>query len=119
MNMMSSKLSIAALSASVFLFVSSPQGMADDGNDVWLSGVIKTFECGDNCYLTITQSDGQEETGLCVATTCKLWWENQRMPSNFVGKPVKVKLGVRWKVDGNYDRVGYGFSFEEVQLVQK
>jgi len=98
-----------------FVIAGSPSH-ADDDDDVWLSGAIKSFECGDNCWLTITQPDGQEETGMCVAKTCVPCWENQTMPTTFVGKNVQVKLGVRWKVDGNYERNGYAISFEEVRV---
>jgi hypothetical protein len=82
-----------------------------------LTGVIKKFECGDNCYLTI-ETGGGEETGLCEAKPCIPWFENQKMPKKFVGRKVKVTTGIGKQVDGNYDVVGHTLSFKKLEFVK-
>lgn len=82
-----------------------------------LTGAITKFECGDNCYLTIRTTRG-EETGLCEAKPCIPWFENQEMPKKFLGRRVKVTTGIGRQVDGNYDVVGHTTSFKTLTFVK-
>src|SRR5436305_15171376 len=58
-----------------------------------MEGTISKFECGDNCYLTITDSKRKEHTGLCLAPLCNAWTEQQKMPARLKGKRVRVVIG--------------------------
>lgn len=82
-----------------------------------LTGVIRKFECGDNCYLTIKTSAG-EKTGLCEAKACIPWFENQKMPKKFPGRKVRVTTGIGKQFDGNYDVVGHTTSFKKLDFVK-
>jgi uncharacterized low-complexity protein len=55
---------IAAIIASAF-----PAAAADKK----ASGTIKSYECGDNCCLTIKTKAGKEITALCTAAGCAAW----------------------------------------------
>ncbi len=49
-----------------------------------VTGRIKAFECGDNCYLILKSESGKTITGLCDAPQCTPWLENQQMPTKFI-----------------------------------
>jgi hypothetical protein len=68
-----------------------------------VSGEIRAYECGDNCYLTILSEDGEELTGLCAAPECDPWNEVAEMPARFVGRAVTVtiEMGKQTDADGN------------------
>ena len=55
-----------------------------------LEGKISGYECGDNCYLTVTDADGEEHIGLCTATLCENWNAETAMPDSFKGTQVRV-----------------------------
>jgi len=57
-----------------------------------IEGRITDYSCGDNCYLTITDSKGAKHTGLCEAPQCNAWNDRARMPSNQKGKRVTVTV---------------------------
>ncbi len=68
-----------------------------------LKGKIARFECGDNCYLILTDKKGEEHTGLCSAPECDPWNEVAEMPAKFVGRKVTVTIeqGQQTDADGN------------------
>ena len=113
------RLPVSAILAALILVGTMQFDAADaqpfEDDDVWISGVIKSFECGDNCWLTIARTEG-EETGLCFAKPCLSWWHENKMPSEFLEKQVQVKLGVGWKRDGEYQKNGYAIAFEEIRF---
>jgi hypothetical protein len=55
-------------------------------NEGVIRGVIRKYECVDNCYLTIVDSSKREITGLCVARECKDWNKASEMPASYLGK---------------------------------
>ena len=81
-----------------------------------LIGKIKNFECGDNCYLTITVA-GREKTGLCEAKACRPWWQNQQMPRAHIGKSVRVTIGVGVQRDAEGGARGKMLSFKTITFV--
>lgn len=83
-----------------------------------ITGRIRKFECGDNCYLTIETSSGERTTGLCEAKQCVPWFENQSMPKKFIGKRIRVTTGVGKQFDGNYDVVGHTLSFKSMTFIK-
>ena len=82
-----------------------------------LEGVIKGFECGDNCYLTIKVGKA-DETGLCEAKACVPWFENQKMPRAMVGRKVKVTLATGVQRDGSGKAMGKMTSFKTLDFVK-
>ena len=68
-----------------------------------LKGKIARYECGDNCYLIITDKAGAEHTGLCSAPECDPWNEVAEMPQKFVGRKVTVTIetGQQTDAEGN------------------
>ncbi len=71
-----------------------------------LSGVIKSFECGDNCYLVITTDKGEEMSGLCVAKACQPWNDKVAIPKRLIGAKVTVTVGEGRQYDGSRYRHG-------------
>jgi hypothetical protein len=75
---------------------------------------IKSFECGDNCYLTIIDSKNAEVTGLCLAEVCNSWNEQTAMPDALIGRVIEVKTGVGKQYDGSGNLMGEFPSFEKI-----
>lgn len=63
-------------------------------------GTITSYDCGDNCYLTITDLQGQEQTGLCGASICELWGENESSFSRYQGKKVRITVDKGEQING-------------------
>lgn len=83
-----------------------------------LTGVIQSFECGDNCYLTIRLKNGKENTGLCVADVCEPWLERAEMPRRFIGKRVRVTVSAGQQVDGSGDAMGDFPAFSKIEFLK-
>jgi hypothetical protein len=69
---------------------------------------IVGFECGDNCYLNyrvITANGrvaaGEPKSALCSVGPCAAWFEQQAMPSKYVGRRARIVLGKGQQVDGD------------------
>lgn len=82
-----------------------------------VEGSIKSFECGDNCYLTIKTAKG-DETGLCEAKACEPWFERQAMPKSMIGKKVRITTGVGVQRDGGGNVMGKMTSFKKIEFVK-
>lgn len=78
------------------------------------SGTIKLYECGDNCYLTISNSAGEDVTGLCAATECDPWNEVAEMPADMIGRKVTVTIEMGQQVDGAGNVMGEFASFTKI-----
>src|SRR3712207_2687545 len=83
-----------------------------------LEGKIRKFECGDNCYLTIIDSNNKEHDGLCTAPECKPWNEVNAMPSRFKGQRAVVTVGRGIQVDGDGNVMGRMTAFKKIQFVK-
>lgn len=81
-----------------------------------VSGTIKAYECGDNCYLTIATEAGEELVGLCAASACDPWNEEAAMPDAMVGKSVTVTVEMGQQVDGEGNVMGEFPSFVTVDV---
>lgn len=77
-------------------------------------GTIQSFECGDNCYLTIATSNRTQLTGLCAASECDAWNEAVEMPADLVGRPVTVTLDVGTQYDGDGNEMGPFIAFSKI-----
>jgi hypothetical protein len=84
-------------------------------SDATVDGKIVSFDCGDNCYLTIKTKDGPE-VGLCVAPECDPWNAEAAMPEALIGKSVKAVIGIgeRYMEDGTL--VDHALSFRHVAV---
>ena len=82
-----------------------------------VSGSIQYFECGDNCYLTITTSSDEELTGLCVAESCEPWNLAAEMPEDQVGRRVMVEVEMGQQTDADGNLMGEFPAFTELQFL--
>lgn len=81
-----------------------------------IEGTISGFDCGDNCYLTITDKKGKKHNALCSKSACSAWFEKQSMPKRFIGKRVKVTIGKGKQYDGGGNLMGTMDEFIKVQF---
>jgi tetratricopeptide (TPR) repeat protein len=86
----------------------------EDPNSV--NGMITSYDCGDNCYLTIIDGSGQEHIGLCIAKLCQSWNEKAEMPRRFLKQRVRVVVGIGKKLVG--EELEDGTAFKEIVLVK-
>lgn len=101
-----------AAPAALLLLLVAPASSADT-----MTGLIQRYECGDNCYLTIVDPEGTEQTGLCAAPECAAWNENAEMPQRFVGKRVEVTLDVGQLYDAANNAQGEFMAFSELRFL--
>lgn len=83
-----------------------------------LEGLITSYECGDNCYLVITDKQGEQHSGLCTATLCEPWNEVAEMPTKFQNQKVKVTVGTGTQYDGGGNVMGEMDAFETIKLLK-
>jgi hypothetical protein len=82
-----------------------------------IEGKIKSFGCGDNCYLTISTPYGGDIVGLCVARECGPWNFFSKIPKEYLGKKVAVTVGVGDRIDGSGDLVDRAIAFTSVTFL--
>lgn len=78
------------------------------------SGTIKSYECGDNCYLTIARSGSDDLVGLCAATECDPWNEDVAMPGDMIGRKVTVTIEMGEQTDAEGNVMGEFPSFTKI-----
>ena len=83
-----------------------------------VTGKIISFDCGDNCYLTIKPAKGDEINALCSIGACVPWFEKQQMPAKFVGKLIEVTVGIGKQFDGSGNDMGEYPEFTTAVLVK-
>jgi len=82
-------------------------------------GTIQSFECGDNCYLTLRTRAGEELTGLCnAADPCNGWFEMQAMPDAYRGEPVQVTVGIGVQRDAEGTVMGEMTAFDSISFTR-
>ena len=104
---------LAAVLPALVLAAAGSVAVAQDGT---ASGTITGYQCGDNCYLTITSQSGEEHVGLCVAPECAAWNEVAEMPEDLIGKEVAVTLGVGTQFDAEGNNMGEMQAFEKIEF---
>ena len=82
------------------------------------TGRIVSFECGDNCYLTIKQANGAEMTALCAARACRPWNDAALMPTRLIGARVLVTIAAGRQYDGSGADMGEFPAFSRVDFVK-
>jgi hypothetical protein len=83
------------------------------------SGMIKSYECGDNCYLTIRTKVGKDISALCAAAGCAAWNDQASMPEKFIGRKVTVTIGTGKQYDGSGNFMGDFPAFTKVVVGKK
>lgn len=86
-------------------------------SDSIMEGTITDFGCGDNCYLTITDGQGTEHTGLCAASLCSAWNDAAAMPIMYTGKRVRVVIGKGTQLAYDGEVMGTMDAFTSIQLL--
>jgi hypothetical protein len=81
-----------------------------------MEGKIHKFQCGDNCYLTIIDSNNKEHGALCIAPECAPWNKANAMPSRFKGQGVVVTLGRGVQMDSAGNVLGRMNAFKKIQF---
>ena len=79
-----------------------------------VSGAIKGYECGDNCYLTIERKGGDDLTGLCSAIECDPWNEEVAIPEDMIGRKVTVTVEMGQQTDAEGNVMGEFPSFTKI-----
>lgn len=83
-----------------------------------IQGVIDSYECGDNCYLTIIDKQGEKHTGLCGAPLCESFSDATGIPSQYKNRKVQVSVGRGLQYDGGGETVmGEMDEFNEITLL--
>jgi len=77
---------------------------------------IRSFESGDNCYLTIITPKGVEIVGLCAAPQCAPWNENVAMPRKMIGVRVTATMDGRHPLDGSGNDMGAFTAFTSLTI---
>ena len=79
-----------------------------------LTGTIESYECGDNCYLTVKDEQGTEHVALCTAPQCDSWNEVAAMPNSFLKKKVQISFGRAKQYDGAGNEMGEMDAFDSI-----
>jgi hypothetical protein len=108
-------------SVMVVLFLAAPNKVeAQKGKATKIiEGTISGYECGDNCYLTITDQKGKKHEALCSAPLlCRQWNKRAMMPDSYKGKRVKVTIGKGKRFDGEGNVVDTSDAFTKLELLK-
>jgi hypothetical protein len=83
-------------------------------------GTIMAFECGDNCYLTIVDEQGQDHQALCADDkVCEKMMDHPDDPllAGYKRKLVRVSIGQGKQYDGAGNVMGTMDAFEKIELL--
>lgn len=83
-----------------------------------LVATIVSYECGDNCYLTVSDEQGTERVGLCAAPLCDTWNQATEMPKKFVGKKISFVIGTGQQFDASGALMGEMEAFMQIKLLK-
>jgi hypothetical protein len=89
--------------------------MNTEAKETIIEGVIASYDCGDNCYLTIIDKNKKQRVGLCSATACQSWNEKVFMPAKFKGKKVRVRVSQGVQYDGAGNVMGEMDAFAGIE----
>lgn len=84
-------------------------------------GTVMAFECGDNCYLTIVDENGQDYQALCSDDkVCEKIMTNVDDPylAGYKRKLVKVTIGQGKQFDGAGNVMGTMDAFKKIELLK-
>jgi hypothetical protein len=104
----------------MLLIIISLTNPAHAKKDQTMIDTIMGFECGDNCYLTIVDENGQVHQALCGDTqVCDKMMENPDDPAlgGYKRKLVKVAIAQGKQFDGAGNVMGTMDAFEKIQVL--
>jgi len=84
-------------------------------------GTIMGFECGDNCYLTVVDENGQDHQALCGDDkVCDKIMNNIDDPllAGYKRKLVRVTIGQGKQFDGAGNVMGMMDAFTKIELLK-
>ncbi|NOQ34270.1 MAG: hypothetical protein GQ569_00050 [Methylococcaceae bacterium] len=113
MSTIFNKKSFLLLQLSAFALFSVNSHAAEKTIEATISG----YECGDNCYLEIIDSDDGEMIGLCTAPLCEAWNMEAAMPEKYIGKKVRIVIGEAQQFDAEGNVMGTMESFTSIELL--
>ena len=105
------------LQAAFFALCSFNSYAAETTTGTTIDATISGYECGDNCYLTIIDSEDGEMTGLCIATLCEEWNMEAAMPEKYIGKKVRIVVGEGQQFDAAGNVMGTMEAFTNIELL--
>ena len=85
--------------------------------DHTVTGTIAGYECGDNCYLTITSESGEAQVGLCAAPECQPWNEVAEMPEDLIGRAVAATVSTGTQFDNEGNAMGEMQAFGKIEFM--
>jgi hypothetical protein len=112
-NVMTFRIGQAVTVAVIYMLGATTAFAQSNGS---LRGKISSYECGDNCYLTITDEFGATHTGLCVADACRSWNQAAHMPRRYIGRSVVARVGMGTQLDGSGAAVGRMMAFRALHF---
>ena len=98
------------------LFLFDIQNPVFAQKQIEINGKIISFECGDNCWLTIETEDKNQLTGLCVASACKPWNFKTEIPKELIGSKVTVRLSKGQALDASFRVRGSATAFDNIRF---
>ena len=105
---------LLALQAAIFAVFSLNIQAAEEKT---IEATISGYECGDNCYLEIIDSEDGEMIGLCTAALCEQWNEEAAMPETYIGKKVRIVVGESEQFDAEGNVMGTMEAFTSIELL--
>lgn len=90
---------------------------ANAAEEKTIEATISGYECGDNCYLEIIDSEDGEMIGLCTAPLCEKWNEEAAMPEKYIGKKIRVVVGQSEQYDAEGNVMGTMEAFTSIELL--
>ncbi len=90
---------------------------ANAADEKTIEATISSYECGDNCYLEIVDSEDAEMIGLCTAPLCEKWNEEAAMPEKYIGKKIRVVVGQSQQYDAEGNVMGTMEAFTSIKLL--
>jgi hypothetical protein len=88
--------------------------------DKTMIGTIMGFECGDNCYLTVVDENGQDHQALCSDDkVCEKMMDNIDDPNlgGYKRKLVKVVIGQGQQFDSAGNVMGTMDAFKKIDIL--
>ena len=88
---------------------------ASSVKSVSAKGILSSYQCGDNCWLTIT-IENKEKSFLCAAKECTDF-DEATFKDNYSGKKVQLKISKDDVVDGSGKKQGESESVTSIEFI--
>ena len=78
--------------------------------------LIQSFECQDNCYLTVVDDDNVNSTYLCQVDLCSSWAESELSLANIIGRHADIFIASGEQVNSDGDVMGTMEAVHEILI---